>query len=61
MHLVEVLIEPIKEAVDAIPLPVTIFVFRVAFHDELQLLFVELRPWDMGADLVFLGCALEVA
>ena len=61
MHFVEITIEPIEEATNAIPLPTVIFIFRFALHDELKLFFLELRPSDIGSNLMLLGGSLEVA
>ena len=61
MHFVEIAIEPIEEATDAIPLTTVIFIFRFALHDELKLFFLELRPCDVGANLMLFGGSLEVA
>ena len=61
MHLVEVAVKPVEEAVHAIPLVGIRLIARLALHDELELFLVELGPGDIGADLVFLGGSLQVA
>ena len=61
VHLIEVVIEPSEEAIDAIPLAAVFFVGGFAFHDEAALFFIELGPRDVGADFVFFSGALKVA
>ena len=61
MHFVKIAIEPIEEATNAIPLATVIFIFWFALHDELKLFFLELRPCDVGANIMLFGGSLEVA
>ena len=61
VHFIELAIEPIEEATNAIPLATVIFIFCFALHDKLKLFLVEFRPWDIGANIMLFGGTLEVA